>query len=454
MWRIATVLSRAGVEPGHVVCATFVDDLLHMACVHAIARIGASLHGLRSGDSPLARRRAAQAVRGAVLITDREDSDSAGLPVVLLDLAALSAAGAPVDERVRVESPEAPWLIITGSGTTGRSKRIPLHHQVSARRIRTRAAGMPMRPGERVMSLSAMDFSVTKQRSIEALALGAPTVLITPGRGDELDQIRSADVLHVTPLHARRLLAAIPDGEAPALRPGSRIVIASSTAPESLRATVRARLTPNLWIPYSANELGLMCVADPAAVARTPGTVGRPLPEVTLQIVDDDGRALPPGRVGLIRVRSPGLIPGYLDDPEATAAAFRDGWFHPGDMGAFTADGELIFRGRADDMMVFDGINIFPVEIEGALLEHPEVADAAAVTLASPEHGDVPFAAVILRDGATATPEQLRAWGRERLGMRAAQAVFVVDAFPRTPNGKILRRPLAERVREMLQVGA
>lgn len=454
VWRIATALARAGAAPGDVLALTFADDLLHMAAVHAIARLGATAFGMPSADSPVRRRASAAQARAVAMVTDLERVDDAGLPVHRLDLQALADAGAPVDPGVRAARPVAPWLLIQGSGSTGRSKLIPLTHACTLARVRIRAAGTPVRPGERVLSLSSMDFSVTRQRSVEAVAAGAETVLAPSagGRDALLALLATIDVLHATPLHARRLLEALGETGGPALPRLRMLVLASAPSPPALRAAIRARLTPNLWVPYSANEVGLISVARPDEVERAPGFVGRPVEGVTVEVVDDAGRPLPPGRSGRIRVRSRGVIDGYRDDPQAQAAAFRDGWFLPGDVGALDDDGALVFDGRADDMMVFDGINVFPAEIEAAFDGHPDVAEAAAFALPSAAHHDLPFCAVVPRAGASPSPEALRLWARERLGMRAPQAVLLLDALPRTPNGKLARRALVTLARARLAV--
>ena len=133
-----------------------------------------------------------------------------------------------------------------------------------------------------------------------------------------------------------------------------------SIVSDRLRQRVLETLTPNLYVRYGTNETGSIALATPQDVHAISGTVGRPLSGVQVEVVAADGMSLPTGDIGQIRIRSPGMIDHYLDDDDATKRAFRDGWFLPGDLGKFTPDGQLIFLGRADQMMIMDGINIYP----------------------------------------------------------------------------------------------
>ena len=153
---------------------------------------------------------------------------------------------------------------------------------------------------------------------------------------------------------------------------------------------------------------------------------------------------MPPGEIGEIRIRAPGMSTGYLDDERATARHFSDGWFRPGDLGTFTPDGVLIVYGRADDVMILNGIKIAPAEIERVLERHPAVKAVAAFPLPSPVHGELPVAAVELVAGASADERELQTFAREALGLRAPRRVMIVSALPSTVQGKVDIRRLAE----------
>ena len=223
----------------------------------------------------------------------------------------------------------------------------------------------------------------------------------------------------------------------------AELTVAGAVMPEPLRRLIRRRLTPHLHVKYGANEVGYLTAAPPALQDRFPDTIGCAVPGVEVEIVDDRGERLPDGEIGLLRARGAAFPVEYVRNPEASAKAFRDGWFQPGDLAQRDASGAFFFKGRADDLMNFDGVKIVPTDIEAALLQHPAVVEAAAFPLPSERHQDVPVAAVVLRQ-ATAVDELL-AFCRERLGVRSPRTLFVLPALPRNPAGKVLKRELALR---------
>ncbi|MGW1787045.1 acyl-CoA synthetase [Streptomyces sp. NPDC002143] len=175
------------------------------------------------------------------------------------------------------------------------------------------------------------------------------------------------------------------------------------------------------------------------------GSVGRPVPHTRVRIVDDTGQELPAGELGEITLRGPKVFAGYWRDEKATAAALRDGWFHTGDIGHLDEDGFLYIDDRKKDMIVSGGENIATPEVERVLYECPAVLEAAVVGLTHPRWGEVPRAFVVFRPGASAGPEELREFCRERLAKFKVPARFdIVDELPRTPSGKVLKRTLRD----------
>jgi acyl-CoA synthetase (AMP-forming)/AMP-acid ligase II len=146
------------------------------------------------------------------------------------------------------------------------------------------------------------------------------------------------------------------------------------------------------------------------------------------------------------------MIASYFDDAAADERFFRNGWFHPGDLACWSGDGQLIFKGRADDMMIFDGINIFPGEIESCLQEHPAIVEAIAFPLPSVRRGDIPAAAVRVR--AEVSEAELIGFARERLGLGHPRKVLITEDFPRNPMGKPLRREIARMITQSAAIDA
>jgi acyl-coenzyme A synthetase/AMP-(fatty) acid ligase len=170
--------------------------------------------------------------------------------------------------------------------------------------------------------------------------------------------------------------------------------------------------------------------------------VGKTVPGVHAEVIDDNNMPLPPGEVGRLRVKSRGLVQGYIGAPEISARVFRDGWFYGADLAELTPGGELIHHGRADDMLIFDGVNIYPAEIEAVLLKHPRIAEAAAFSLPSDHHGDSPAAAIV--SASPLSEQELFDYCRPRLGSRAPKRFLLVHALPKNAAGKISRIALRE----------
>src|SRR5262249_28107973 len=188
----------------------------------------------------------------------------------------------------------------------------------------------------------------------------------------------------------------------------------------------------------ATREIGPISLASPEEHEAFPEGVGLPLPGVTVTLVDEHDNVLPPGEVGQARIRKAAMPTGYFADPVASSA-FRDGWFYPRDLLSRAEEGPLIFHGRVDDMMILNGINIFPSAIEDTLETHPDVREAVAYAVRSRIHGEIPVAAVVLRDGTWQNDaSHLLDHCRRTLGIRSPRQIFVVDQIPRNAAGKPL----------------
>lgn len=174
-----------------------------------------------------------------------------------------------------------------------------------------------------------------------------------------------------------------------------------------------------------------------------PGSVGRSLPGISVTAVDAAGQPLPPFEPGELVVRGPCVMQGYLNRPEETAAVLRNGGLHTGDIGHVDEAGFIYITGRAKEMIIVGGENVFPSEIERVLCEHPDVVEAAVVGAPDDLRGEVPVAYVLLRAGAEADELALRNFCRERLaGYKVPREIHVAADLPRGPTGKILKRAL------------
>lgn len=443
VWQIAMEMHQAGIGPGDAVGMLFQHQLDYLAASLAMIRIGAIQIGFSTNSTAHTLQDLSARAGIKAFLTDIPGFKSPKLPTHRPILNSFLLKTEPLDPGIRHVDVNAPYLLISGSGTTGTPKLIAVstatYLDIKPRDDATR----PMLPGERQFSPSAINFYTAHRRCLNGIAAGATSVF-----RDDVEPIFSicdffaVDHLSLVPLFADNMLANLaPDARAYRLPDLKSTLIGGSPVSEELRHKFRERISPHLTVVYGANEYGETTAAPPAMQDMHPGCVGAPCPGVTLEIVNAADEALPPGEVGLVRIKTGNVFSGYVGDAEATADALRNGWYYPGDLGLLTKDNVLVFKGRADDMMIYNGINIYPREIEVILESHPAVIEAAAFPLPSRINHHVPVAAVSLR---SATGEaELIAYCQARIGALAPRHILIIDALPRNAAGKILKRELA-----------
>ncbi len=221
----------------------------------------------------------------------------------------------------------------------------------------------------------------------------------------------------------------------------------ASAMPIEVLAEIRERLPKlRLWNFYGQTEMAPLASAlGPDDQDAHAGSAGRPVVNVETTILDDSNNPVPVGVVGEIAHRSPHLTVGYLDDPEKTADAFRGGWFHSGDLGYYDQHGLLHVVDRKKDMINTGGENVASREVEEVLYRHNGVREVAVFGVSHPVWVEAVVAAIVPRDGATLTEEDIVAHCREHLaGFKTPKRVFFVDSLPRNPSGKVLKRVLRE----------
>jgi long-chain acyl-CoA synthetase len=192
--------------------------------------------------------------------------------------------------------------------------------------------------------------------------------------------------------------------------------------------------------PSHAVPLGATAPVDPASGALS---VGVPVPGTVVRILAEEGTELPPGEVGEIVTRGPQVVAGYWGKPDETAHAIRDGWLHTGDVGFMDPAGWFYLVDRKKDLINAAGYKVWPREVEDVLYEHPAVREAAVIGVPDPYRGETVKAFVSLREGGSATPDELIAFAKERMAAyKYPRSLEIVDELPKTVTGKILRRAL------------
>lgn len=197
---------------------------------------------------------------------------------------------------------------------------------------------------------------------------------------------------------------------------------------------------------YGGTEAGAVTYLPPEEQLNRPGSVGMALPMVEVKLVDDDGHEVPPGEVGQFISRpveggNLGKVSEYYKNEEATKKSFKEGWFYSGDMARMDEDGFYYLVDRKFDMIISGGENIYPKEIENILYQHPKILDGAVIGVPDDEWGESVKAVIVLKEGETATAEEIISYCREHLaGFKIPRTVDFVDDLPKTDTGKILKK--------------
>ena len=335
-----------------------------------------------------------------------------------------------------------PKLVLLTSGTTGAPKSAVR----SLKTTRVGGAGMlrrvPYRMGDRYFIASPLFHAWGLSQLVVGLATASTLEMRRQFQAAEVGQLlceRRYDALVVVPLMLRRILD-LPIEPDAVQRP--RMVLSSGNVLSGdLARAWMDRFGDHLYNVYGSTETAIGTIADPVDLRAAPGTVGRPPAGVTLTILDDDGMPTLNGNPGWVHLASTAQFLGYTDGSDGDRAGTL---MATGDIGRLDADGRLHISGRANDMIVTGGENVFPSGVEEVLGRHPGVEVAAVVGVGDPEFGQRVAAFVVPRPRRRVDAEQLRAWVAENLpSFMVPRDIHFVDALPMTTTGKVVRHRLA-----------
>ena len=447
----AAYLHDAGIEQGDIVAVMLPDSVEYIVLLYALAKLGAVYTAIYEGRT---EHEYAQAVEGLgikVMIARPNIAPILGAKVLAVndifrDTPDPSTASREMNFPATFDENRA-FMAVTTSGTTGNNKRILVSHAQIMSRILAHEKYNDLKASDRYLSVLHFAFFAGSRRCMYMLYVGATVVInrapITSQFFDYLNE-RKINCTFLVPSLLRELLTHA-KGDKPVL-PNVKILVATSRLSSAERTLIRQRLTPNLIESYGTNEAGLMTVAKPEDQDAHPESVGRLIGGLEAQVVDAEDRLLPHGQAGIIRFRGRHISTSYQINPEATARAFRDGWFYPGDLATINGEGFVFLKGRADDVINNDGAKFYPIEVESVLLAHPDVTESAVLGWPHERFGEVAVAFVVSKSKSLENKELID-FCRPRIADYKLPAIIsFLSELPMNSMGKIVKGQLREQL--------
>lgn len=443
MDRVAAALQRDGVPAGAAIVIVAAPSIAYLTVYLGAVRAGICVAPLQPSATREALAQMAADAGARRVFSDRDWPDAIRLDA----LDAWLSDQPPTEVAV---PPDAPFNLIYSSGTTGSPKGIVQSHRMRWAHVRR---GDVFGYGPEAVTLVATPLysNTTLVSLFPTLALGGTAVLMPKFEPAAFLQLSAAHrVTHamLVPVQYERLLRHA-DFDRTDLSSYRMKLCTSAPFSAELKAEVLRRWPGGLVEYFGMTEGGGTCILIAHRHPDKLATVGQPAEGHDIRILDDAGHELPAGEVGEIVGASPAaMMTGYHNQPAATAAAeWYDAsgkrFIRTGDLGCFDADGFLSIVGRKKDVIISGGFNLYPVDLEAALLAHPAVAEAAVVGVPSASWGETPVGVVVLRE--PVEPEALRSFANARLGAtQRLSSVHVRAALPRSSIGKVLKRELRQ----------
>ena len=441
---LALELKEYGVSKGDVVALSLQDPLEHFIAFMSVVHQGAVTLSLSQSTSTLLQRTLLEQTDTKFVLYSQEDETPElrtqrliSINLGKLETDALTDFPTPV-----AVSDDDPWQIAHGSGSTGAPKLLIKTHRQQRVRFEKAKDWLPITSDDTFLSLSSIHFSASKGFALQAWGVGACVYLGEPGQLDFSKEVDTGSVtaIYGTPQHMQMLLKLASRSPTRPFEKLNALILTSAPVPMSMRADIKNYLTDKLYVVWGTNEASVCSVTSLDSVFVTDQTVGRILPWVTIQIVDDNDNELKLGQSGNIRIKTDALIDGYQGDDAATRATFKDGWFYPKDIAHLTEDGQLIFHGRSDHMMIVGGVNVHPLQVENILLKDPDIYDAHVTSIDHPSAGESPLALLVPATARVLDLEKIVENVRSEIGAHSLHFAACLDELPRTEQGKLPKK--------------
>lgn len=434
-------LFRLGITCAHVSRYSRADELGPL-----LARSGARVLVVSAATRDVAATALAADPKLVCRLVDVDDDGPRGYPS-LLERSAKSAAQSWV-------VPGPSQNVVYTSGTTGRPKAAVRNFgSFGLRNLLEILDRLPMEVADKHLVVAPLYHSGAQVFTVLNAALGATVVLQEKFDPEEalrgLSEHRANSVFMV-PTMIQRVLD-LPDEMFARYPTDDLRVLISGAAPfldPQRRAAIERFGAKRIFDFYGATELGWVTLVGGQEMLARPKTLGRPIPGQEIAVFDGEGRRAGSGEIGVVYTRSVQAMEGYADDAAATDEIRRDDWLTVDDLGYLDDDGYLFLTGRARDMVISGGVNIYPVEIENTLTQHPDVEEVAVVGVEDAKWGERLVAFVVWR-GEGPTAEAMEIWAKQRLSSyKVPRDWIAVDRLPRNPTGKVLKRELVVRLQD------
>jgi len=451
---LAGWLASAGARAGEPLAALLPNGLPFATLLHAVDRLDAVLLPLNLRLTP---RELTFQLRDAGARLLLYDARGAGALAVAAKTAAHEATGVevlrlPENLPPRAAAPtesrslDAPLALLYTSGTTGRPKGVPLSHRNFLASAEAAARHLGSRPDDRWLACMPL-FHVGGLSILLRAALAALPVVVherfDPEAASHALDTEEITLVSLVPTMLERLLDA--RGKRPAPPRLRCVLLGGGPAPRALverAAKLGFPLAPTYGLTEAASQVATL---RPTGAADPTRDGLEPLPGTELRILAEQGRSAGPGEPGEILVRGPTVMRGYANRPDETRRVLRDGWLHTGDLGHLDARGRLFVLDRRRDLIVSGGENVYPAEVEAALLEHPDVLEAGVAGIADAAFGRRPAAWLVLRPGRTLAAKELERFCRQRLaGYKVPVRYLCIENLPRNAAGKLVRDHLGK----------
>lgn len=439
----AAHLMALGMKQGDVIGVALRDSADHIVANLAVARMGGIILPVDHRWTASEKENVIGGFGAGHVIAEPGGSL---VGAIALDDAFKAAAELENPDREFPEDEKLPMVLSLSSGTTGTPKGPALNHRQMRSRWVTQFVSLGFTEHDRYLSATPLYFGGGRSFTMSAIWAGGTVIMCPPPYSPQelIEAAREgrATTTLLVPTILRRLLAdgqGGKDGDGLLFSDLRLLLCTGAILHEDERTEVMQRLCPSFINYYGSTEGGGVSILSPQHGAEAAGSVGQAVFNTRVQIVDDAHEPVVPGDIGRIRYRGPGVASGFFNDPEADKDAYHDGWFYPGDLGRLDENGYLFLSGRAKEVIIRGGANIYPAEIEQVLLSCPGVLDAAVIGWPSQEMGEE-IAAFVTGDAAI---DELMAQCREKLAAyKCPKQIFVLDSLPKSELGKVQKLDL------------